>query len=171
MLARVAVLATGLALASIAGAEIVAKNAWMRPAASGNESARVYVDIASDTAVELVGATASIAKSVAIVKVGTIGDPATEKVVATFPVPAGAPVRLAYRGDHLRLVDITRDVGNGDPVELTLVFRDKAGKRIAVRTDVTVRGLLAPQQSPGVMREAPAPEPMPTPGPGQAPTK
>lgn len=155
MLARGFALVAALAFAGMADAQITAKYAWMRPAPSGADAARVYVDIVSDVAVDLVGASSPVAKSVAIVKVGTIGDPATEQVVKAFPVPAGATTRLAYRGDHLRLVDLARDVGNGDQVPLTLTFRDKAGKRTDVTTEVSVRGLLLPQQVPEAARDAP----------------
>lgn len=155
MLARSLVFVAAVALAAAADAQIVAKYAWMRPAPGGADAARVYVDIVSDVTVDLVGASSPVAKSVAIVAVGTIGDPATEKVVKTFPVPAGTTTRLAYRGNHLRLVDLTRDVGNGDQVPLTLTFRDKSGKRTDVTTEVTVRGLLLPQQVPEAARDAP----------------
>ncbi len=129
-------------------ADIVLRNAWMRPAPAGAESARVYVDIQSDVAVDLAGATTPIARKVEIVRTGTIGDPATEKVVPTYAVPARTAVRLAYRGDHLRLVGLTRDASNGEPVPLVLVFTDAAGKRTEASVEVTVRGLLMPGQMP-----------------------
>ena len=127
-------------------ANIALRNAWMRPAPAGAASARVYVDIESDVDVTLVGVTTPVASKVEIVRTQTIGDPATEKTVAAYPVPAHGRTRLAYLGDHLRLVDLTRDARNGEPVPLALVFEDTAGTRTQVPVDVTVRGLLTPQQ-------------------------
>ena len=169
-LARIAVALASLAFAGLihaqaAQAGVTLKNAWMRPAPGGADAARVYVDIVSDATLDLVGASTSVARSVEIVRVGTIGDPATEKVVKSFPVLAGTTTRLAYRGDHLRFVHMTRDVANGDPVPLTLMFRNKAGKRVEVSTQVVVRGLLLPQQMPESARDAPMKA---TPGPGAA---
>ena len=129
-------------------ADIVLRNAWMRPAPAGAESARVYVDVDSDVAVELVDVSTPVARKVEIVRTATIGAPATEKVVATYPVPAGATARLAYLGDHLRLVQLVRDAHNGEPVPLTLTFADGAGQRTDVPASVTVRGILMPQQVP-----------------------
>jgi periplasmic copper chaperone A len=147
-----------LAFASGAFADVTLFNAWMRPAPAGAEAARAYVDIKSDNTLELVGARTPIAKRVEIVHVGVIGDASTEKVVRTFAVTGGATTRLAYRGDHLRLVAITRDVANGDPVPLTLVFKDDAGKVSEATTQIIVRGLLTPQQMSPQLQDAPPPK-------------
>ena len=63
----------------------------------------------------------------------------------SLPVPAGKVTRLAYRGDHLRLVDVKQDLANGTPVPLTLVFRDAQGRESRAATTITVRGLVLPQ--------------------------
>jgi copper(I)-binding protein len=165
MVARIAIALASLAFAGVVHGEVTLKNAWMRPAPGGADAARAYVDIVSDTTLDLVGASTPVARSVEIVQVGTIGDPATEKVVKSLPVLAGTTTRLAYRGDHLRFVQMTRDVANGDPVPLTLMFRNKAGKRVEATTQVVVRGLLLPQQMPESARDAPMKT---APGPGAA---
>ena len=129
----------------------------VRPRARG-DAARVYVDITSDATLDARRREARRSRSASsIVHVATIGDPTTEKVVKSIAVPAGTTTRLAYLGDHLRFIDIKRDVGNGDPVPLTLLFKDATGKRIEATTDVLVRGLLLPQQMPDAARDAPPP--------------
>jgi copper(I)-binding protein len=148
-----------VAFAASAHADVALLNAWMRPAPAGAQAARVYVDIKSDRSLDLVGARTPVAKSVAIVHVGRIGDESTEKVVKTFAVLGGTTTRLAYLGDHLRLVGVTRDVGNGDPVPLTLVFKEAGGKTVEASTQVTVRGLLLPQQMAPPMQDAPHAKP------------
>ena len=141
--------ACALAFASVAAAaQVSLSSVWMRPAVAGAESARVYVDIKSDANVDLVGASSPLAKKVEIVKVKTIGDPATESVVKKFAVPGGTTTRLAYLGDHLRLVGVKRSVNNGDPVPITLRFVDAKGKRFEVESYVTVRGLVFPGGAP-----------------------
>ncbi|MCC6868235.1 MAG: copper chaperone PCu(A)C [Burkholderiales bacterium] len=136
-------------LACAQAAEIVLRHAWMRPAPAGAAAARAYVDIESDTDVDLVHATTPAATRVDIVRTTTIGDAATERVVSTYRVPARTSTRLAYRGDHLRLVDLRRDVRNGEAVPLVLEFRDAVGRLDAVLVEVSVRGLLLPQPAPG----------------------
>jgi copper(I)-binding protein len=127
-----------------AAAQVSLSSVWMRPAVAGAQSARVYVDIKSDANVDLVGASTPAAKKVEIVTVKTIGDPASESVVKKYAVPGGTTTRLAYLGDHLRLVGVKRTVNNGDQVPITLRFVDAKGKRFDVESYVTVRGLVFP---------------------------
>jgi copper(I)-binding protein len=157
MTTRIAIAVAAFAFATLAHGDVTLKNAWMRPAPSGADAARAYVDIMSDKTLDLVGASTPVARRVEIVRVRTIGDPSTEEVVKSFAVLGGTTTRLAYRGDHLRLVDVTRDVANGDPVPLTLTFKDASGRRIEASTEVLVRGLLLPQQMPDALRDAPPP--------------
>lgn len=160
---RAAWLAVILASATspASAAQVTLHHAWMRPAPEGAATARVYVDIQSDTDVDLVGARTPHAKKVVIVRTGKIDDPSTEKVVAKYAVPAGTVTRLAYRGDHLRLVNVTSGAQNGSSVPMTLVFRDRTGRRTEVATQVTVRGFMAPV--------APGPRSMPLPPPEGVP--
>jgi copper(I)-binding protein len=49
-------------------------------------------------------------------------------------IPAGGKVDMRPNGNHIRLVDLTRDLGRGDKVTLTLTF-EKAGS-MSVRAPV-----------------------------------
>lgn len=151
---RAAVAAIALAAWTTAAAQVTLQNAWMRPAPADTD-ARAYVDIRSDVNAELVAASTPVARKVEIVHVKTIGDPSTEVVTKTFAVPGGTTTRLAYLGDHLRLVGLKRPVSNGDPVPLKLTFKGAAGKRFDVETNILVRGVLAPQLMPPSARDAP----------------
>ena len=158
----------------VAGAaDIVLRNAWMRPAPAGAAQARAYVDIDSDVALRLTGASTPAARRVELVQVRTRETSLDESVVRSLPVKAGATTRLAFNGDHLRLTGITRDIGNGTPVSLTLTFRNAAGKTLTASTDVLVRGLLRPAQVPadGKGVRMPAPEPAMAPQTPQPPPK
>ena len=167
-----------LACAAVATAAdtVTLKSAWMRLAAAGAQPARAYVDIESTANLKLVGAATPVATRVQLVHVGKIDDPASEVVVREMEVPAGTTTRLAYRGDHLRLTGIKRDLANGDPVPLTLTFRDAAGKRLVAKTDVVVRGLLLPQHAPPPPRDSTKAPPPPAAAPttnmdGKAPAR
>ncbi len=144
--ALAAVALAGVALAASA-AEVTLNTAWMRPAAAGAPAARAYVDIESPVALELVGASSPVATQVLLVHVRRLDDPGSEEVVPSMRIAEGAVTRLAFRGDHLRLVDVQQDLANGTPVPLTLVFRDPQGGEIRSSTQITVRGLLLPQHS------------------------
>jgi copper(I)-binding protein len=166
LLALLGVTAVGVA----DGAEVTLKNAWMRPAPVGAAFARAYVDIGSDASLVLTGASTPIASKVEIVLVKRLGDPESEEVVPSLAVLAGATTRLAYLGDHLRLVGVTRNLANGDPVPLTLTFKDTAGRPVKATTSLVVRGVLLPQHMKPETRDAPTPSAAPSqPAPADAP--
>jgi periplasmic copper chaperone A len=135
--------ATALAACLHAGAQAASvefNSAWMRPALAG-QAARAYVDIKSDTTLVLTAASAPVARAIEFVMVGGIAE---ETVVATVPIPSGTPVRLAFRGNHLRLVDVTRDIRAGEQIPVTLSFADAEGRVIRETATVIVRGVTAP---------------------------
>jgi copper(I)-binding protein len=148
---------------AVAG-EVTLKAAWLRPAAAGTSEAQAYVDISSNADLDLVGASTPFAKKVELVLVSTTNDLPESKVVPSIAVPAGVTTRLAYRGSHLRLVEITKNFGNGTSVPLTLTFKSPGGRDVTATIDAQVRGLLLPQQmstpmtkDSGPAAEAPAP--------------
>ncbi len=129
-------------------ASITLTSAWMRPARAGQDSARAYVDIASDMPLTLTQATTPDARAIEIVRVAPGGSAADEVVVTTMPVTPGTPTRLAFRGSHLRLVGLNRDLGNGDRVPVTLHFADTDGRVIRASVEVGVRGFTVPAAAP-----------------------
>jgi copper(I)-binding protein len=127
--------------APLASAEVKLQNAWLRPAAAGQASAMVYVDIESGEALKLVGARSPVAKRAQLVIVDPPGPEAPQKVVDEIAVSANVPRRLAYLGSHVRLVDIQKDLVPGVRVPLELEFVDAKGKRIAAAVEADVRGI------------------------------
>jgi len=139
-----------LLAAAPVSADVTLANAWMRPAAAG-ENAQAYVDIRSDASLKLVAVTTPMAREVEIVVVQAKADGFESNAVSTFDVPAGTQTRFAYRGNVLRLVGVMEPLANGTPVPLTLEFRDADGRTVKATTNVQVRGLVA--------RRAPSPAP------------
>jgi len=139
-----AALATLTALPAFA-IDISLKNAWMRPARSGNASAAVYVDITSDVALKLVGGKTSVAKAVGFVLVDQNPDgTTTDHPVKEADIPAGRETRFAYNGSRIELRDIVEDVNPGGNIPLTLEFADTNGALHSIEIGVLVRGVMLP---------------------------
>ena len=159
--ALVAAGAMAAACCAIGGAaqagEVTLKTAWLRPAAAGMPEVQAYVDIVSESDLVLVGASTPFARKVELVLVALNDNPPEEKVVTSIRVPAGKTTRLAYRGSHLRLVEITKSFGNGAAVPLTLAFKSADGKDVTATIDAQVRGILLPQQMPAATAKEPVP--------------
>jgi copper(I)-binding protein len=138
---------------------VTLKTGWLRPAAAGMAEAKVYVDITSESDLVLVGATTPVARRVELVDVTTKGEQSEAKVVTSMPVPGGKTTRLAYLGSHLRLVDVNKDLANGNAVPITLAFKSPDGKAVAAQFDARVRGLLLPQPMPALIKPVDEPAP------------
>jgi periplasmic copper chaperone A len=151
--------------------DVTLKTAWLRPVAAGAAEAKAYVDIVNGGSgnLELVGASTTFAKKVELVQVNIPGDASEGKVVKSMAVPGGKTTRLAYRGSHLRLTDITQDIGNGTVVPLTLAFKTVDGKEVVAKINAQGRGLLLPQQMPAPAKEAVSPPKDAGPEPKQTP--
>jgi copper(I)-binding protein len=149
----------GVSAADAPAGGVTLKTGWLRPAAAGMAEAKVYVDITSETDLVLVGATTPVARKVELVDVTSKGDQSEAKVVASMPIPGGRTTRLAYLGSHLRLVDVNRDLANGNSVPITLAFKSADGKEVTAKFDARVRGLLLPQQMPALVNQETAPAP------------
>jgi len=151
--AVVALLASVCAVAAdTPSGSVTLKTAWLRPAATGMAEAKVYVDIVSETDLVLVGATTPVARKVELVDVTTKDGQYEAKVVSSMSVPGGKTTRLAYLGSHLRLVDVNKDLANGNAVPITLAFKKPDGKEVTATFDASVRGLLLPQQTPAIVK-------------------
>jgi copper(I)-binding protein len=136
-------IAAVVATTAAGGAEIELVNAWVRPMLAGDKAIPAFVDIKTDAAVTLVGASSPVAKSVAIILEGDGSDTAPTATETTrFAVPAGTGRRLALNSDHLELRDVLETRLNGAKVLLQLAFVDAEGRRIVVETAATVRGLV-----------------------------
>ena len=139
------VVATALCVlaATAAAADIKLTSMWMRPAEKGAD-AQAYVDIASDAPLTLVGATTPAARKVQLVELKRYDGTDPGRVVTKIAVEPGKPTRLAYKGSHLLLTGVRQDLVPGVPVPVTLVFRDKAGKRVTAQADIRVHGVMLP---------------------------
>jgi copper(I)-binding protein len=141
-----------LGLTCVAGAaaavEIQVKNPWVRSAARGQAVTPAYVDILSDTALKLVGASSPWAKQVELRSLDTSSERPGERTVAALDVPADATTRLAPGGSHLVLIEVTRAFGNGDFVPITLTFEDAAKTPHTLDLNAQARGLLLPKPAP-----------------------
>ena len=151
---RVALAVLGVMLAGVVhAAEVTLKNAWMRPALAG-AAARAYVDIASDTTLVLTGASTPVAsKSVESSSSRPSAIPTSEEVVRPWRSwPARR--RVSPTMATICASSASRAMSaNGDPVPLTLMFKDTAGRpKSRRRPTCWCAGCCCPQQMPRIPR-------------------
>ena len=137
-----AALLLSVAMSALA-ADIKFRNAWLRPTYAGQPTAMVYVDIESSEALTLVAANSPVAKGAQLVRVDPPGPDTEAKVVTELPIAAKQVTRLALLGNHVRLLDVHQDLAAGARVPVELTFVDAKGKRMSVKTEAVVRGIVA----------------------------
>jgi copper(I)-binding protein len=132
-------------------------NGWMRPVAATTATADVYVDVRSTTAQQLVAARSPWARSVELVAGGMVdGQYVAAPAPHGFALAAGEELRFARYGNVLRFTGLTRNAFLGDPVTVTLTFRDARGRTQQATAPIRVRGLFNPPPA-GAVLTPPAP--------------
>jgi periplasmic copper chaperone A len=144
---RAATLAVALLVLVVPGAaqaQLTAANAWLRPVAAGQKEAQLYVDLRATEPVKLVAASSPIARRAELVLLDPPDAQSGKlRVVSEIAVAPNAETRLAFRGSHVRLLDITRAANPGEHVAVELTFVAASGRRQSVSTHALVRGLVA----------------------------
>jgi copper(I)-binding protein len=112
------------------------RDAWARPATSGNNSAVYFViNNPGDQGDSLLSASTDIAQAAELHMSMVEGDVMTMKKQDQVAVPAGGDIGFEPGGLHVMLIGLNQDLKVGDTFSLTLNFA-KAGSR---KLTVTVK--------------------------------
>jgi periplasmic copper chaperone A len=113
-------------------------NAWARASVPGQKVGGVYMEIRSATPARLVLASSSAAGRAEFHNMKLEND-----VMKMFPVdgielPAGQNVKLAPGGNHVMLINLKRELKEGEtvPVVLTVELPDKSRQAITVKAEI-----------------------------------
>ena len=104
-------------------------NAWIRPTVQGQNGAVYFVlNNHSAEADELVAASSNITDSVEIHESSMVEGTDVMQMNQVFSVPlnGGSEVTFKPGGLHIMLVDVKREIKNGETVEITLHFKKHA---------------------------------------------
>lgn len=104
-------------------------NAWIRPTVQGQNGAVYFVlNNHSAEADDLVGVSSSMAESVEIHESSMVEGTDVMQMNQVFSVPlnGGSEVTFKPGGLHIMLVDVKREIKNGETVEITLHFKKHA---------------------------------------------
>jgi len=129
----------GMMLCFSAQAEIKVSDAWVRTTAPGQPVAAAYMQLTSDSDVDLVGASSDVAGSVEIHEMSMAGEVMKMRQVKVLPLKAGKAVELAPGGYHLMLLDLHHQIKEGEIVPIALMIKDKAGKQNTIYLKLSAR--------------------------------
>ncbi len=137
-----AMLAAVLAALSLpAIAQVTVKDPWARATVPAAKSSGAFMQLLSNQDVRLVGVTSPVAGSAELHQMSMQDNRMSMAPVAAIDLPAGKPVALASGGYHIMLMQLKRQLKEGETVPVTLVFEKKDKTRDNVEVQVPVRPL------------------------------
>ena len=138
---RAACIAAFALAAGLAQAAVTATDAWVRGTVPVQKTTGAFVTLKSSEDSKLVSVTSPAARSAEIHASEQQQGVMHMHALDAIPLPAGKSVELKPGGFHIMLVGLTRPLGAGDTVPLTLTFEDPQGKRTRVEVRAAVRPL------------------------------
>lgn len=143
MFKRILLLAGASLLAShaFAQAQVSVSDPWIRATVPAQKATGAFMQIKAARAARLVAASTPAAGRVEIHQMEMQGQTMRMHAVDGIDLPAGQPVNLASGGYHIMLLDLKRQMKEGEQVPLTLTVQGADGKRESVNLDVPVKPL------------------------------
>ena len=129
------------AFSASAFAQVTVSEPWIRATVPAQKVTGAFMRVQSAAPARLVGVQSEVAGRAELHEMAMEGQTMRMRRVEAIELPAGKPVNLASGGYHIMLMDLKRQVKEGESVALTLQVQDAAGKRQDVKVDVPVRPL------------------------------
>jgi copper(I)-binding protein len=139
--------AIGVVLASLtapAMAQVEVKDPWVRATVPQQTATGAFMQLRSAQGARLVSAKSPVANTVEIHEMKLVDSVMKMRAVTGIDLPAGQTVELKPGGYHIMLLDLKRQMKDGDAVPLTLVVEGKDKKRESIEVRAVVRPLTGP---------------------------
>jgi VCBS repeat-containing protein len=141
MLKRLLVLAAASLLSTQAFAQVSVIDPWVRATVPAQKASGAFMGLKSAKAARLVAASTPVAGKVEIHQMEMQGSTMRMHAVDGIDLPAGKDVNLASGGYHIMLLDLKRQLKDGEQVPLTLTVQGADGKRENVEVTAPVKPL------------------------------
>ncbi len=128
---------------SAAHAQVTVSDAWVRATVPQQKASGAFMQLQAAQDSRLVAASSPVTPAVEVHEMAMQDNVMRMRQVPAVALPAGKPVALKPGGYHIMLLNLTRQLKEGDTVPLTLVVEDAAGKRQTVAVSAPVRALNA----------------------------
>ena len=128
-------------VAGAANAAVTATDAWVRGTVPAQKTTGAFVTLTSSAEAKLVAVSTPAAKSVEIHVSEEKGGVMHMHAIDAVALPAGKRVEFKPGSFHIMLVGLTRALGAGEYVPLTLTIEEAGGKRTRVEVRAEVRPL------------------------------
>ncbi|WP_323144769.1 copper chaperone PCu(A)C [Massilia phyllosphaerae] len=143
MFKRIALLATAglLSTAALAQSQVQVSDPWIRATVPAQKATGAFMQLKAAKAARLLAASSPAAGRVEIHQMEMQGQTMRMHAVDGIDLPAGQAVNLASGGYHIMLLDLKRQLKEGEQVPMTLTVQGADGKRDSVNLTVPVKPL------------------------------
>jgi len=138
MIRKFAVAAALSFAAFAAAAQVAVSEPWVRGTVASQMATGAFMKITAAAPARLVGARSPVAGVVEIHEMAMVNNVMRMRAIDALELPAGKAVELRPGGYHVMLMDLQRDLKEGETVPLTLVI-EQGGKRQSVEVKAPVR--------------------------------
>jgi copper(I)-binding protein len=142
-MSRIASLAAAslLFLHAHAFADVVVGSPWIRATVPAQKTAGAFMQLQATAPTRLVQVASPVARRIEIHAMSMDGGTMRMRAVDGVDLPANRNVDLAGGSYHLMLLDLQRQLKEGENVALTLIFVAPDGKRENLTVDVPVKSI------------------------------
>jgi VCBS repeat-containing protein len=143
MFKRIALLAAAglLSTAAFAQSQVAVSDPWIRATVPAQKATGAFMQLKAAKATRLLAASSPAAGRVEIHQMEMQGQTMRMHAVDGIDLPAGQAVNLASGGYHIMLLDLKRQLKEGEQVPMTLTVQGADGKRDSVNLTVPVKPL------------------------------
>ena len=139
-------------LVTCALAEVTVTEPWIRATVPQAKASGAFMQLKSDQDVRLIEVRTNVAGLVQIHQMEMDGQMMKMHAIAGLDLPAGKSVNLASGGYHIMLMDLKRQLKEGETVALTLIVQKKNKQLETIALQVPVKALtyVDPQAKPAM---------------------
>jgi copper(I)-binding protein len=127
--------------AACAQAQVTVKDPWIRATVPAAKATGAFMQLQSAQDARLIEVRSSVAGIAEIHQMAMENNVMKMEAVTGVDLPAGKPVALASGGYHIMLMQLKRQLKEGETVPLTLVVQKKDKQIETVEVNVAVRAL------------------------------
>lgn len=138
---HILVLACAIASLSVSAAELRVEDAWARATAPGQPVGGAFMNLTADADMALVGARSTASKSVELHTMTMDNGVMSMRQLDKIDLPRGKTVSLKQGGLHIMFIDLKTPLRADETARLTLIVRDKSGKKKEIGVDVPIRAM------------------------------
>lgn len=136
-----------LGLACQASAQTQVDDAWVRATVAGQQATGAFMTITASSDSKLLIAQSPVAKIVQVHQSTMKNDVMSMQPVEFVALPAGKAVTLDPHSYHIMLIDLVKQVKEGDKMPLTLTVENAKGEKESIKVEATARALNMPDHS------------------------